>query len=437
VSTILSRLQDYPRSLLYILALGLILRTLFILVHDRPLISDEKEYARLAHSIVSLGSYTDGGTPTAYRPVGYPAIVSLVYGLTGQHPMAVKILQGLLDALVALMIYHLLSEFPERTRLLGAALWAFYPPSFLYTNFLLSESVFTFVLIASILLLQRSSLTRTVAPLALGALSGLLVLMKPSFLLFLVLLPVVFVKIRASLRPLGAIAVGTLLVIAPWLARNYLTLGSVSLSLNGGINLLIGNNPNTTGAYAISWPPEVLQPARNEIEANKLAFDYAVHYIVSNPGAFFVNGVKKIAHLFESEGGLLVWSFHNNPEDAGTRYAAKYASLPVMLIVLVNVPYFGFMVAGILGFLAFPREKLWWIFAALLTSWLITHFVFFGGGRFHFPLMPFLAIFSARFLSDCGESLRQLSQTRKIIAAVAIVALLGVWIAEGIIVLNV
>jgi hypothetical protein len=162
-----------------------------------------------------------------------------------------------------------------------------------------------------------------------------------------------------------------------------------------------------------------------------------VRYIVSNPGAFFVNGVKKIAHLFESEGGLLVWSYHDNPEDAGIRYAAKYASLPVVLIVLVNVPYFGFMVAGILGFLAFPREKLWWIFAALLTSWLITHFVFFGGGRFHFPLMPFLAIFSARFLSDYGESLRQLSQTRKIIAAVAIVALLGVWIAEGIIVLNV
>jgi 4-amino-4-deoxy-L-arabinose transferase-like glycosyltransferase len=351
--------------------------------------------------------------------------------------MAVKFLQGLLDALVALMIYHLLSEFPERTRLLGSALWAFFPPSFLYTNFLLSESVFTFLLTASVLLLQRSSLTRTVAPLALGALFGLLVLMKPSFLLFLVLLPVVFVKLRVSLRPLGTIAVGTLLVIAPWLARNYLTLGSVSLSTNGGINLLIGNNPNTTGAYAISWAPEVLQPARSEIEANKLAFDYAARYIVSNPGTFFVNGVKKIAHLFESEGGLLVWSFHNNPEDAGTRYAAKYASLPVMLIVLVNVPYFGFMVAGILGFLAFPREKLWWIFAALLTSWLITHFVFFGGGRFHFPLMPFLAIFSARFLSDYGESLRQLSQTRKIIAAVAIVALLGVWIAEGIIVLNV
>ena len=435
MSTILSRLQDYPRSLLYILALGLIFRTVYISLHERPLISDEKEYARLAYNIVSTGSYTYGGSPTAYRPVGYPAFISLVYVFTGHHPIAVKFLQGLLDALVALMVYHLLSGFSERARLLGAALWAFYPPAILYSNFLLSESIFTFVLAATFLFFQKSDLNKTALALLLGMLFGVLVLMKPSFLAFLILLPAVFHKLRTSMRPLGVIAIGTLLVISPWVVRNYLTLGRVLLSSNGGINLLIGNNPNTTGAYAINWPPEVLQRARNEIDADQLAFDYAARYIVSNPGLFLANGAKKIAHLFESEGGVLVWSFHGNPEDTSTRYAAKYASLPFIFIFLVNASHIIILIAGILGFLAFPREKLWWLFAALLTSWLMTHFVFFGGGRFHFPLMPFFALFAAGFLTQYRESLHELSKGRKFVAVGAIAALLAVWILEAIIVL--
>lgn len=437
MSTVFSRLREYPRALLYVLALGLILRTLFISLHQRPLISDEREYSQLAYNLHELGTYTYDGTPTAYRPVGYPVFVSIVYFIIGHHPIAVKFLQGLLDILVALMIYHLLAGCSAQVRLLGAAFWAFYPPAILFTNFLMSESVFTLFLSGSVLLLQKATLGKPKWSLALGLLFGTLILMKPSFLLVALVLMAFFPMLRTPVRSLVFVGLGMLVVVSPWLIRNYRTSGTVMLSSNGGINLLIGNNPNTTGAYAIAFPPEAIAGARDEFEVNRLASNYAANYIIDHPGAFLMNGVKKIAHLFESEGGLLVWSFHANPEDRTVRYATKYASIPSLLILLVNVPYAIFLLAGVVWFFGSAQNRFWWAFTAILTSWLLIHFVFFGGGRFHFPLMPFFIVFAAQLLPDVKQRLHQFSRGRKVLAAIAVLGLISIWIFEAVFVTNV
>jgi len=436
VSTVFSRLREYPRALLFILALGLVFRTLFISLHQRPLISDEREYGQLAYNLYELGSYTYDGSPTAYRPVGYPALVSMVYFVVGHHPIAVKFLQGFLDILIALMIYHLLAGFSSVVRLLGAAFWAFYPPAILYTNYLMSESVFTLLLVSSVLLLLKSILRKPGSSFALGLLFGALVLMKPSFLLVILVLTAFLPKLQVPVRSLVFVALGALLVVSPWLIRNYRASGTVVLSSNGGINLLIGNNPNSTGAYAITFPPEAIAGARDEFEVNRRASEYAVRYIVEHPGAFLVNGVKKIAHLFESEGGLLVWSFHDSPEDRTVRYATKYASIPLLLVLLVNVPYAIFLMTGVVWLVGSVQNKLWWTFAAILGSWLLIHFVFFGGGRFHFPLMPFFVVLAAEFLPGMKHKLHQLSTGRKVLAAVAVLGLLSIWIYEAVVVIN-
>jgi 4-amino-4-deoxy-L-arabinose transferase-like glycosyltransferase len=434
VSTILSKLRDLPPPLLVILALGLGIRIAFVSFHHRPLISDEKEYDQLAYNIASQGSYSYNGDPTAYRPVGYPAVVGLIYFVAGHQPGIVKVLQAVLDAILPLILFQLLSGFNQQTRLLAAAFWAFYPPAILYSNFLLSESSFTFLLALSLLFLFKFNLQKKALALLTGILIGILALMRPSFLLFLALLPFMFFALRFPVQRLWWIGLGTLLLVAPWVVRNSITVGSVTLSSNGGINLLIGNNPNATGAYNVNFPEGILDGARTEVEADRLAFRYATDYVLSRPGSFVVNGVKKIAHLFESEGGLLVWTFSGDPEDASTRFSAKYASLPPALILAVNLPYFLLLIAGVVGFLGFPEPKLRWAFFILLAAWLFTHGIFFGGSRFHFPLMPYFAAFAAWWLSYLPESLRDLSKSRKALAAVAIVALIAVWIYEGIVI---
>ena len=436
MNTILSRLQAYPRSLLYILALGLILRTAFISFHQRPLISDEREYDRLAYNLASKAAYTYDGTPTAYRPIGYPAFVSVFYFVHGHHPVAIKCLQALIDVATSLLIYVLLVGYPNRMRVIAAGLWAFNIPAIFYSNLMMSETVFTFLLTLAAVVLTRYPERRSSSAYHIGICLGVLVLFKPSALIFLLVVPFFFRRLSLPLKNLSLAALAFVLVLAPWFLRNFLTFDRLSLASNGGINLLIGNNPQATGAYGITFDPVILQGAKSEFEADHMAFQSASEYILQNPGTFVVNAAKKLGRLLESEGGLLVWTFHPSPEDTHTRYAEKYASIPLSLTLSTNLPYLFMMLLGVFGFLASKKDPVWWISSSFAGSWVLLHLIFFGGGRFHFPLMPFVAIYAAQFLSDPWGSWRNLTIAQKLTGIVVALLLVSLWTYEGIFVYN-
>jgi hypothetical protein len=252
----------------------------------------------------------------------------------------------------------------------------------------------------------------------------------PILLLFL--LP----RIDVTFRRLYPAAIAFLLVLAPWIARNYILFDRFALSSNGGINLLIGNNPRATGAYGITFDPEILRDTKGEFDADRRAFRWAVRYIVEHPGRFVVNAVKKLGRLLESEGGLLVLTFHDNPEESATHYASKYASIPLPLTLLTNLPYFLVLILGVIGFLALRRDPIWWFTLSLAASWALVHMVYFGGGRFHFPLMPFASVFAALCLGESRQLIKTLPRLQKIIGAIMILLLASLWICEGVLIFN-
>jgi 4-amino-4-deoxy-L-arabinose transferase-like glycosyltransferase len=432
VNTTLSRLRLYPRPLLLILAFGLVLRIAFISLHQRALISDEKEYDQLAYNIASNASYEFDGRATAYRPIGYPAIVSLTYILVGHHSLGMKFLQAFLDITSAFLIYLLLAGCSDRVRLLGAGLWVLYVPAILYTNLLMAETVFTFVLTLSVLVMIQNPDNRARNLALLGLLFGIQVLIKPGAAIFLLGLPFLFFRFKYSSRHFYAFAAAFLLTLTPWILRNNSVLGHFSLTSNGGVNLLIGNNPHATGAYGITFDAAILGNSKDEFDADQKALQSALGYIAGNPGTFIVNAARKIARLCESEGGLLVWTFHNNPEDSSTHYAAKYASIPLLLDALTNLPYFIIFIAGIFGFLSYKKEQIWWTTALLLASWILLHAVFFGGGRFHFPVMPLVTLFAAIFLGDVRGSVRNLSKSQSLVGIMTTILFITLWIYEEI-----
>ncbi|HEY4612363.1 MAG TPA: hypothetical protein VII11_05230 [Bacteroidota bacterium] len=427
---LLNSLRGISQRAVIFLLVGLALRGALIVAHQRPPISDERDYHQLAVSLSTTGTYGVNGTPTAYRPFAYPAFIGFVYILAGEYPLVVKILQAIADLLIALLLFLLLKEAPEASRIAALALWCFFLPAALYTNFLLTETVFTFVLVVFCFVLVRSKLEKPSIALMLGVVLGLLVLMKPGMLLLVVLLPIVLYFGWIPLKRYKFIVVGTLLVLTPWLIRNYYVLGKPTIATNGGINLLIGNNPNSTGAYAMSYPEDVLQGAANEIDADETAYRYALNYILDNPARFILNGFKKIAHLFSSESGLLVWSFHDQPEDFSERFAAKYASVPFLYTILVNATYVFVLLVGILGLFTAQKNLLWWFVIVLVACWLATHFVFFGGSRYHFPLMPFFALYAGTVIPHFLYAIRRLTTMQKAAYGTITLGLLTVWIAE-------
>ena len=429
-------LRLFSRQVILLLVVGLTLRIVFIALHQHPLISDERDYHKLAVSLATTGSYEYDGVSTAYRPFAYPALMSLVYLLAGEQPIVVKILQALFDLMSAILLYLILEKENERARTIALGLWCFYLPAVLYTNLLFTETIFTFLLVACCYAVIHYKIGTTKDALLTGGFLGILTLMKPGMLLLIILLPAALLFARISLRKYSFVLIGAALVLAPWVIRNYVVLGKPTIITNGGINLLIGNNPNATGGYTVKFPENIFTEAETEIQADESAFRYATEYILNNPTTFVVNGVKKIAHLFSSENGLLVLNFHENPEEPSERFSVKYASIPLAIVILVNLAYMSILLLGILGLFNSQRDMLWWFVVVLIAYWLVTHVVVFGGSRFHFPLMPFFALFASLVIPNIRQAFQKLTTIQKSAFGILVVSLCSIWVAEIYTVIN-
>jgi 4-amino-4-deoxy-L-arabinose transferase-like glycosyltransferase len=398
--------------------------------------SDEREYDSLAYSLASAASYSYDGVPTAYRPVGYPAIAGSLYYAMGHHPIVVKCFQALLDAGTAFLLFQLLLGYSDRVRILAAGLWAVFIPSILYSNLLMSETASAFLLTLIAFLISRNADKRTGTLSSIGICFGVLVLIKPAAIVLPFFLLLFYSRLNVTWNRLYPAVIAFLLVLSPWVARNYILFGRVALSSNGGINLLIGNNPHTTGAYSVSFDPEILRGATGEFDVDRQAFREASSYIVEHPGVFVVNAVKKAGRFFESEGGLEVLTFHSAPEDTSIHYSTKYASIPIILTILTNLPYFLLLLFGVFGFLNHRGDSIWWFTLLLVGSWLIVHLLYFGGGRFHFPLMPFAAMFAAVSLVEGRGLIRSLPRFRKLIGISIAILLVTLWVYEGVLIFH-
>ena len=422
------------RAAFMIAALAFLVRLVFVSVHERPSFSDEVDYDRLGSTLAATGTYVDDGRPTAYRPIGYPGLVAGIYAIAGHRPWAVHVAQAALGSVSALLLGLLAGR--GRGGLWAAAIWALYPSSILYADLLLPETVFTALLLVGAVLAMHGAFATRRGSLLLGATVGLLVLLKPMALLLLVALPLAGRVDRLRPTHFALLALGTLLVIAPWLVRNWIVIGYPTPATSIGANLLIGNNPNATGGYTERVPPSMipLQSAEGERDAGEVSS--ALSYIGREPLQFLRNGFGKLAHYFGSEGGMIVWGFHRSPGDRSTPLREKYRSLPLWLHAAVSGPYALAVLLGTLGLFAQPRGATRAYFLAFLGASLATHFVFYGGGRYHFPLMPFFVLFAAQWLS--GQRAGPARPGWKTFAAVALIweALIGVWIAEIVLVMR-
>jgi hypothetical protein len=118
---------DVSRRAIVVIALvALVLRLAFVIARDRPPVSDEIDYHRLAWTLTTTGRYSDEGVPTAYRSIGYPAFVAAIYSVAGPRPEAVHAVQAVLDAASAVLLFAIAGG--GTLGLLAALFWALFPP---------------------------------------------------------------------------------------------------------------------------------------------------------------------------------------------------------------------------------------------------------------------------------------------------------------------
>jgi hypothetical protein len=148
-----------------------------------------------------------------------------------------------------------------------------------------------------------------------GLLLGLTILLVPTFG-FVLFFTAVFIATHPYKRKMLSKAVlilcGAGLVLAPWVARNFMVFGRfIPVSTNYGINLLIGNNENTTansGTTADITRHERAASVLSEIDANVYYTQAALTYMKEHPGNTLKLYAGKVLNYFNYENQLFMKS---------------------------------------------------------------------------------------------------------------------------------
>lgn len=238
---------------------GLALRMFFVL-HFPFYAGDTKFYEELARNWLDHGVYglfvRGELTPVDMRMPGYPAFLAAIYAVLGRSSSAVMGVQAVVDLMTCLLTALLATRFApasKRALVATAALWtaALCPFTANYSATVLTEVLATFLTTLSLLVFvciladpslnlplrsldRRTLLSRAGWWLLGGSLIGVGTLVRPETPLLLVA-----VGLTLSVRwwrradwsklALGVswMAVGILLPLTPWAARNAVTLGRI------------------------------------------------------------------------------------------------------------------------------------------------------------------------------------------------------------------
>jgi len=360
------------------------------------LLSDERTYDKYAWSFAldearvekgkqiyhPLGSFT-------YRPPGYPLFLGLIYRIRGHSYRDARLVQALLGAASCAMVFLIGQRmFDYATGLAAGLFMATYGLLIQFTRLVLSETLFVFLIccfaLSLIVGLRRGSLS-TGPFLAAGLFLGLATITRPvglplalaTFLFF----PVALGRKRGWVKASLAFALALLLVVGPFIVKNYQIQGSlIPISTHGGITFWRGVLKGR-GDY----PPELLSLRDRigdypEVQQQQVYYQVALDYLKHHPEA--IPGI-----LLQKLKLLLVY----------TTYQVAHKR-----IVVPQDPYFWYSLLGfgLLGLVVQPRRLL--LEKAFLGAFVIVQIavtlVYDSGVRYRIPLIPFLALLAAHGL---------------------------------------
>jgi 4-amino-4-deoxy-L-arabinose transferase-like glycosyltransferase len=415
-------------------AAALLVRLLWLgFVHPEPL-SDFRWYFGQGQRLAAGQGYTvtDDGCPlweqgrplpapqpTAFWPVGYPLFLAGIFRLFGGiiDPLLaaksanVALYLGLMAALAWCVRRIFRSKLAGRIALV---LLAFLPNHIAYVSITSSEILFAFLATLGVALLIRGREREGVwLRLAAGLVLGLATWTKPAAVLLPVLvLGALHFRERGRLVRVAAVVYFALaLTLVPLGVRNRRAFGRfVFVSTNGGINLVIGNMP---GAYApgVFWNRELTALIRSEtreVERDARAKAMAIEWMRRHPLATLAALPRKFIALYGADVDGFGW---NRAGDERRSMHAAWGPLR-----LGSQLYYLAIVA--LALLSWRHRRrfdgaLYGVGPALFIHTTAVYLVFFGGARFHFPLVPWIAAYAAATLAVALEGEPRGSVTRR------------------------
>jgi len=348
--------QPPDRSLIAILALSVLLRVgvaLYLgdVVDAPPLLTDQRSYHALAVRLLeghgfsfdrSWYPFTPPDTPTAHWSFLYSLFVAAVYALFGPHPLAVRLVQGVLGgALLPWMVYRLArvafragekkgrgdegtgSPRPSLSSLLytvvpliAAAMATVYGYFVLYAATLMAETFYIVALLWSLeiglkvgILLRDGKKLSTLLALQLGLSLGLAALLRQSILPWVLVLFAYLLwqawrerQLRAAARPLAIAGLLLAACILPWTYRNTRVYGQfLLLNSNAGYAMYSAQHPihgTRFREFDAAPLPEDL-PRGNEAAMDRALMRAGIQFVLDEPGRYLLLTLSRVRAFFE------------------------------------------------------------------------------------------------------------------------------------------
>ena len=282
--------------------------------------------------------------PTAFRPPLYPALLGAFYWVTGVHVGVGQLLNVALGAgvvvLAAMLGVHIAGY---RAGVAAGIAVGVYPPLLANDVVLLSESLSLALLLAMILLLVRSR------PAWAGAACGLLVLTRPSAQLLVVAVAAWLVW-RAGWRAAARFGVVTIVLVAPWVVRNWVLVGAPTIVTSNGFNLVSTYSEEALASKGFadavfdSRFTRINLTHRNEVELDNAYREHALDDVRDRPTTPLVVVRHNLARYFELRPDVNESAERSDGRDITVRNV----TLPLVYLVTV---------AGIVGLVRARRRR--------------------------------------------------------------------------------
>jgi len=362
---------------------------------------DSQSYWSLARAIAAGEPYRYGSLDSAaFRTPGYPMLLAPLFLAAGDNPpiLAARLVGAVLGTLATAGVWWL-----GRTLFSPAAGWvaggvaAVYPGAVVPSVLVLSEAAFAPLWVAQWMLWvkawQAGSLRATVCwGLAAGVAAGAATLVRPGWLLFVPFAALVGVAFgprrRRQVGLAVVIAMGLVVVMAPWWVRNARVLGRPVLTTTQlGASLYDGLNPAADGSSRMQFVDAFVEeelskrPADGdeplELRLDRRLREAALEWAGKHPAATTRLAGVKLLRMWN------VWPNEPSLSSGAIRAVVAAGYVPVLLL-------------GVWGAVRTIRSGwpyvLCWLPAVYLTG---IHVVFVSSIRYREPAMLGLVVLAA------------------------------------------
>ena len=275
----------------------------------------ENEWEILVHNLIIHGQlvyerFDDFLLPNLWMPPLYAYYIYIFsfFGLEGQNYALLVLFSQVLLASISVAVFYKINTlfFSKKLSFYSSLLYSLFPLHLYACGQISSISLQAFLLILFFYFFFQVVKKKNFSSIALFSfITGLLILLRGEFSIISILsILYLFLFFKIPIKKVLLIFLITLVTISPYLIRNYLIFGKITIVETSGYNLWKGNHPHALENSRVEGSEMVNENLKKlndaiprdkfyRINRDKLFFDQAIKNIMEKPIEYIIFFLKK------------------------------------------------------------------------------------------------------------------------------------------------